>query len=126
MDSPQTVALSGTTLIPTSFTLTIGGNGSSTATIVPGDTVVFPIILTGSEGATGTVDLSCTPNTPTITCNVTPTSVTLNGTTSIFTGISVITFCTWTPPLGGPSGPQGDSAIRGDWGFRLDRCWACC
>ena len=107
VDSPQTVALSGTTLIPTSFTLSIGGNGSSTATIVPGDTVVYPIILTGSEGATGTVDLSCVPNTPTITCNVTPTSVTLNGTTSIFTGISVITFCTWTPPLGGPSGPSG-------------------
>jgi hypothetical protein len=107
VDSPQTVALSGTTLIPQSFTLTVGGNGGSSATISPGDTVVYPIILTGSAGATGTVELSCVPNTPTITCNVTPTSVTLNGTTSIFTGISVITFCSWTPPLGGPSGPAG-------------------
>ncbi len=107
VDSPQTVALSGTTLIPTSFTLTVGGNGGSTATILPGDTVVYPIILTGSEGATGTVDLTCTPSTPTITCNVTPTSVPLDGTTSIHTGISVITFCSWTPPLGGPSEPNG-------------------
>jgi ASPM-SPD-2-Hydin domain-containing protein/centrosomal CEP192-like protein/NHL repeat-containing protein len=107
VDSPQSVALSGTTLVPQTFTLTVGGNGGSTAIITPGDTVVFPIILTGSEGATGIVDLSCTPNTPTITCNVTPTSITLNGTTSVNTGISVITFCSWAPPPGGPFGPRG-------------------
>ncbi len=107
VDSPQSVALSGTTLVPQTFTLTVGGNGGSSATILPGDTVVFPIILTGSEGASGTVDLSCTPSTPTITCNVTPTSVTLNGTVSVNTGISVVTFCSWAPPPGGPFGPTG-------------------
>ena len=107
VDSPQSVALSGTTVVPQTFTLTVGGNGGSTAIITPGDTVVFPIILTGGEGATGTVDLTCTPSTPTITCNVTPTSIPLNGTTSVHTGISVITFCTWAPPLGGPFGPAG-------------------
>jgi hypothetical protein len=107
VDSPQTVALSGTTLVPQTFTLTVGGNGGSTAIITPGDTVVFPIILTGSEGATGTVDLFCTPSTPTITCSVTPTSITLNGTTSVNTGISVITYCSWAPPPGGPFGSRG-------------------
>jgi len=107
VDSPQSVALSGTTIVPQTFTLTVGGNGGSTAIITPGDTVVFPIVLTGSEGATGVVDLSCTPSTPTITCNVTPTSITLNGTTSVNTGISVITFCSWAPPPGGPFGPRG-------------------
>jgi Abnormal spindle-like microcephaly-assoc'd, ASPM-SPD-2-Hydin len=107
VDSPQSVALSGTTVVPQTFTFTVGGNGGSTAIITPGDTVVFPIILTGGEGATGTVDLTCTPSTPTITCNVTPTSIPLNGTTSVHTGISVITFCTWAPPVGGPFGPSG-------------------
>jgi hypothetical protein len=106
VDSPQSVALSGTTVVPQTFTFTVGGNGGSTAIITPGDTVVFPIILTGGEGATGTVDLTCTPSTPTITCNVTPTSIPLNGTTSVHTGISVITFCTWAPPVGGPFGPS--------------------
>jgi Abnormal spindle-like microcephaly-assoc'd, ASPM-SPD-2-Hydin len=107
VDSPQSVALSGTTVVPQTFTFTVGGNGGSTAIITPGDTVIFPIILTGGEGATGIVDLACTPSTPTITCNVTPTSIPLNGTTSVHTGISVITFCTWAPPIGGPFGPAG-------------------
>lgn len=107
VDSPQSVPLSGTTLIPQTFTLTVGGNGDGSATVNPGDTAVFPIVLTGTEGTTGTVDLTCTPSTPTITCTVTPTSITLNGTTSVNTGISVVTFCSWAPPVGGPSGRWG-------------------
>ena len=107
IDSPQTVALSGTTQSPNTFTLTAGGNGSTSATVNPGDTAVFPIVLTGSPGTSGTVDLSCEPSTPTITCSVTPTSITLTGTGSVNTGISVTTFCSGTPPVTGPSGRWG-------------------
>ena len=107
VDSPQSVPLSGTTQIPQTFTLGIGGNGDGSATVNPGDTAVFPIVLTGTEGTTGTVNLTCTPSTPTITCTVEPSSVTLDGTTSVNTGIEVVTFCSWTPPVGGPSGPWG-------------------
>ena len=107
IDSPQTVALSGTTQSPNTFTLTAGGNGSTSATVNPGDTAVFPIVLTGSPGTSGTVDLSCEPSTPTITCSVTPTSIVLTGTGSVNTGISVTTFCSGTPPVAGPSGRWG-------------------
>ena len=107
IDSPQTVALNGTTQSPNTFTLTAGGNGSTSATVNPGDTAVFPIVLTGSPGTSGTVDLSCTPSTPTITCSVTPTSIVLTGTGSVNTGISVTTFCSGTPPVAGPSGRWG-------------------
>ena len=54
IDSPQTVALNGTTQSPNTFTLTAGGNGSTSATVNPGDTAVFPIVLTGSPGTSGT------------------------------------------------------------------------
>ena len=107
IDSPQTVALSGTTQSPNTFTLTAGGNGSTSATVSPGDTAVFPIVLTGSPGTSGTVDLSCEPSTPTITCSVTPTSIVLTGTAPVNTGISVTTFCSGTPPVAGPSGRWG-------------------
>jgi trimeric autotransporter adhesin len=104
--SPQTVSLSGTTQTAAPFTLTVGGNGSSTATVSPGDTAVFPIVLTPSAGVTGSVNLTCVPSTPTITCTVTPTSVTLTGTGAVNTGISVVTFCSSTPPAG-PRGQRG-------------------
>jgi hypothetical protein len=73
---------------------------------------VAPVILSGPAGLTGTVQLSCTSNTPTITCNLSPTSVSLTGTGPINTIIEVNTYCSDAPPSGWPLGGRRDGGQR--------------
>jgi large repetitive protein len=108
-NSPQSVPLSGS---GANFLLTFGGDGAGTVTVSPGNTAVAPVILSGPAGLTGTVQLFCTSNTPTITCNLSPTSVSLTGTGPINTIIEVNTYCSDAPPSGWPFGGRRDGGQR--------------
>jgi uncharacterized repeat protein (TIGR01451 family) len=89
--SPQMVALSGTSG-QSGVTITIPPGGSTTAKTTPGGTAFYGLIITGGPGVTGTVQLGCIPSSDLITCQVIPSSVTLNGgTTQVAFGIQ--TFC---------------------------------
>jgi hypothetical protein len=83
--------------------------GSTTATVNPGGTAVFPLVLT-STGFTGTVTLTCSSPVTTITCNVIPGTAQITGTSTTHTAIAVNTFCSWmAPPSSGrpENGPGG-------------------
>ncbi len=106
-NSPQTIGLSGAgavvALVPAP------GSGTS-ATVNPGDSAIFPLVL-NTNGFTGMVALSCVSQQPTITCSISPGTVTANGSTPVQTAIVVNTFCAWlaprlAPPPSGGSGPQ--------------------
>jgi hypothetical protein len=103
----QTVTLTGSGAV---VSLTPAPGTTTTATVQPGDTAVFPLILS-SNGFTGTVTLGCTSQQPTITCSVQPSSVQVNGNQPVQTAIAVQTFCAWMAPPGTlPSGPYGRPA----------------
>jgi hypothetical protein len=81
-----------TTITQGQVTITIPAGGSTTASTTPGGTAFYGLVLTGAPGVTGTVQLGCVPSSPLITCQVVPSSVTLNGgTTEVAFGIT--TFC---------------------------------
>ncbi len=103
----QTVTLTGSGAV---VSLTPAPGTTTTVTVQPGDTAVFPLILS-SNGFTGTVTLGCTSQQPTITCSVAPLTVQVNGNQPVQTAISVQTFCSWMAPLGTlPLGPDGRPA----------------
>ncbi len=103
----QTVTLTGSGAV---VSLTPAPGTTTTVTVQPGDTAVFPLILS-SNGFTGTVTLGCTSQQPTITCSVAPLTVQVSGNQPVQTAISVQTFCAWMAPLGTlPSGPDGRPA----------------
>ena len=83
------------------FTLSPGPGGVTSVTVNPGDTAVFLFNLSSVNGFTGTVNLSCASQQPTITCSIVPSSVNLGpGITA--TMITVKTFCSWLGPRFGP------------------------
>ena len=97
--SPQMVALSGTG-VTSQVVITVPPGGSTTATTVPGGTAYFGLMISGAPGVKGTVQLGCVPSSVVITCNVIPSTVTLNGgTTEIAFGIQ--SFCQGTTPATG-------------------------
>jgi len=82
--------------------ISVGPGSSSTVNTVPGGSGVFGLVLTGQTGFTGTVQLTCSSPIASITCNIVPSSVTLNGTaTSV--AIVVNTFCKGFIPNVGPA-----------------------
>ena len=112
--SPQQVSLNGTgNNSPVIITIPPGGSATGTAT--PGGTAFFGLQITGAPGVTGTVQLGCTPSSPTITCNVIPSSITLTG-KPIEVAFGIQTYCTgatntgFAPNLPG-SWPAGGIAL---------------
>jgi len=89
-------------------TISPGPGGSTTVTVDPGGTAVFPLVLT-STGFTGTVTLTCASQQPTITCNVIPGTAQVTSTSTTHTAIAVNTFCSWIAPPSGwtENGPRG-------------------
>jgi hypothetical protein len=87
------------------------GTGT-TATVNPGGTAVFPLVLT-STGFTGTVTLTCSSPVTTITCNVIPGTTQVTSTSTTHTAIAVNTFCTGTtmPSSGRPGNGPGGKVI---------------
>jgi trimeric autotransporter adhesin len=111
--SPQTVALGGTGN-NSPVTISIPPGGSTTGTATPGGTAFYGLQITGAPGVTGTVQLGCTPSSPTITCNVIPSSIVLAG-KPIEVAFGIQTYCQgatgtgFVPgtPGGGPAGGIG-------------------
>lgn len=105
--SPQTVALAGS---GADFTIAMGTNSSTTATVTAGQTATYTLSLTGTQGFAGAVSLTCAGAPQLSTCTVTPPSVSLSGTNAVAATVSVTTTGRsvvvpgWQqrPPGGGP------------------------
>jgi hypothetical protein len=86
--SPQTVRLSGT---GTDFSVAAGTGSSTSATAAAGQTATFNLSISGAAGFSGTVALTCSGAPAAATCSITPSSLTLNGTTPANATVSVAT-----------------------------------
>lgn len=87
-DSPHTVALSGT---GTDFSATAAQGSQTTATVVAGQTATYNLVFSGTSGFTGNVALTCTGAPSFSTCTISPASLSLNGTNTANTTVSVTT-----------------------------------
>jgi FG-GAP-like repeat/Protein of unknown function (DUF1573)/FG-GAP repeat len=87
-DSPHTVALSGT---GTDFSATTAQGSQTTATVVAGQTATYNLVFSGTSGFTGNVALTCTGAPSFSTCTISPASLSLNGTNTANTTVSVST-----------------------------------
>jgi hypothetical protein len=105
MNSNQTVTANFTNQ---PVTLTAAPGTTTMATVHPGDSAIFPLILS-SSGFTGTVTLSCASQQPTITCSVVPGTVQVSSSAPTQVAIGVNTFCAWLPPLAPPNGWPGNN-----------------
>lgn len=116
---------------PTGVIVTVPSGGSTTATTTPGGTAFFGLQISGGEGVTGTVQLTCASSSPLITCTVIPSTVVLNGgTTEVAFGIQ--TFCQGSTVTNGSLPPGGFGGGIGmllaalmfggiGWTYRRDR-----
>jgi hypothetical protein len=85
-NSPQTVSLSGT---GQDFLMT--ASGAASATIMAGQTATYSIAVAPAGGFSQSVTLSCSGAAASSTCTVTPTTVQLNGTSTVMASIAVTT-----------------------------------
>jgi hypothetical protein len=86
--SPHAVALSGT---GTDFTATAAQGSQTTATVVAGQTATYNLAFSGTPGFTGTVALTCTGAPSLSTCTITPSLLSLSGTSTVNATVSVST-----------------------------------
>jgi hypothetical protein len=82
----------------TSVIIRIPPGGSTTATASPGGTANYGLLISGAPGVAGVVSLGCTASTPTITCRVIPSTVTLNGGITEV-AFSIQTYCQAAAPF---------------------------
>ena len=77
--SPAAIPLSGTALPAGSFTLTVNGANTGSATVASGSPASYSLVVTPANGFAGNVVLNCTPVTPAqyATCSLLPSSVML-------------------------------------------------
>src|SRR6202167_2784899 len=114
-------AVSGNTLLTISsapFTLTLApppAGQPAVATVAPGSSIAFGLVLTSAPGFTGTVQFACTTTNPTITYSPTPISVTLSPTSPTEVAIVLNTFCQGAAP----SVPAIPGNIGGGFGLLL-------
>jgi hypothetical protein len=84
-NSPQTVALSGTST-QTLFAIAPQSGGSATATVAAGQPATYPLSLTPATGYSGTITFSCSGLPANASCSFTPASLALaGGKTATFT-----------------------------------------
>ena len=86
--------------------IVVAPGSPSTVSTTPGGSAVFGLVLTGTQGVTGTVQLGCTSQSPDITCNIVPSTITLTG-KAINVAIVVNTFCKGAVPGFEPTLPGG-------------------
>jgi hypothetical protein len=79
--SPDAVPLTGTGFVNGTFTLSVDGGTSSTATVASGSPANYNLTVTPGNNFSGTVVLTCTPIAAAqyAACSLLPSSVTLNG-----------------------------------------------
>jgi uncharacterized repeat protein (TIGR03803 family) len=102
-NSPQTVSLTGT---GQDFSMTTGG--SATATIMPGQTANYMIGLTPGGGFNQPVTLSCSGAPAMSTCAVSPSTISLSGSSAVMAMVAVTT----TAPSKGFAQPLGTGGPR--------------
>jgi hypothetical protein len=88
-NSPQTVSLSGTGVVPLSLGAATGG--STSASVASGGTATYNLALTGTAGFSGNVSLSCSGVPQYASCTVNPTSINLTAGSSTNFTITVTT-----------------------------------
>jgi hypothetical protein len=94
--SLQTVALTGT---GTDFSISAASGSSTSATVTRGQTATYSLQVTSLDGFNGTVALTCNGAPAEALCAVSPTSVTLNGSSaSAFTATVTTTAPSILPP----------------------------
>jgi Big-like domain-containing protein/ASPM-SPD-2-Hydin domain-containing protein len=109
--------------------------GGTFGPVNPGGTLPVGVVLTANPGFTGTVTFSCTTDSPTITCDPRPASVTITSNGPLQVAIVVDTFCKgFLAPLGiNPGGFGGGLALLlllstmlagTAWTFRKNPRWA--
>jgi hypothetical protein len=86
--SPHTVALSGT---GTDFSIAVAQGSQTSATVVAGQTATYNLAFSGTPGSTGTLALTCTGAPSLSTCTITPSSLSLSGTSTVNATVSVST-----------------------------------
>ena len=92
------------------------GSGSGTATVTAGSTATYPLSLAGSGGFTGNVALTCSVSPAGPACSVSPSSVTVSGSTAATATVSVTTTArSGLLPIGGSN--ERDSSRRILWMF---------
>ncbi len=101
-DSPQTIVLSGT---GTDFSIATSSGSPDTIAVSAGQSATYDLTLS-PDGFSGNVSLTCTENITAATCTISPTSVTLDGTTDSTATVTVTTTAgsMLGPPPGPPSG----------------------
>ena len=79
--SPAPVPLTGSGLLPATFTLTVSGSSTASVIVTSGSAAAFPLNVTPLNGFAGTVVLNCTPVVPAAyaACSLVPSTVTLAG-----------------------------------------------
>jgi trimeric autotransporter adhesin len=79
--SPDAVPLTGTGFVSGTFTLSVGGGTSASATVASGTPASYSLTVTPGNNFSGTVVLNCTPIAAAeyATCSLQPSSVTLSG-----------------------------------------------
>jgi Divergent InlB B-repeat domain len=82
----------------TSVIITVPPGGSTSATTTPGGSANYGLLISGAQGVTGVVTLGCTTSSPTVSCSVIPSTITLNGKTTEV-AFSIQTYCQAATPL---------------------------
>jgi hypothetical protein len=110
-------ALGGSQLVPLSGTgqdFSISTGGSSSATVTPGQTASYTVSIAPVAGFNQSVTLACTGAPAMSTCSASPSSVTLDGTSTATAMVSVTTTASGSLvplrihlPLGTFGGPSG-------------------
>jgi hypothetical protein len=79
--SPDAVPMTGTGFVSGTFTLSVGGGTSASASVASGTPASYSLTVTPGNNFSGTVVLNCTPIAAAqyATCSLLPSSVTLNG-----------------------------------------------
>ena len=114
--SPASIPLTGTGVAAAgSFTLTVNGGASASATVKSGSPATYALLLTPVGGFTGGVALTCSPLHPATyaTCSLSPSTLVLNGSAQA----STVTINTITS-----AGNQRSSPMRGE-GVATFVCW---
>ncbi len=78
---PDIIPLTGTGIVNGTFTLTVNGTATSSATVISGHPATYNLTLTPINNYSGTVVLNCTPITPAdfAICGILPSTIPLNG-----------------------------------------------
>ena len=104
--SPQSVGLSG---IGTDFSIGPASGSPLTASVSAGGTATYNLTIAPAGGLTGTVSFACSGAPSEASCSLSPTSVSLNGSSP---ASSTVTVTTTASSL---------SSMRGVWGLPRDR-----